>query len=246
MKILKRKKHGISFLTVWFAKERVKQSGVIQYRQAFFPGENAVPFDTLVTDLTESEENIIGKFSKSCKYKINRAPREGVITEIKAGKEISEQEIKEFVDFFESFWETKGVKLSEKEGLIQELLQYKEAEALTISKAIVQGETVVYHTHVMDDIHARLLHSASLFRAEETVSKNVVGFANRYLHKEEILYFKSIGKEKYDWGGAGKEDDVIEITRFKESFGGQRETQYNFEEKQGVLAKLFGILIKLR
>lgn len=246
MKILKRKKHGISFITVWYAEERIKQSGVIQYRQASFQGENAIPFYTLVTDLTESEEEIITRFSKSCKYKINRAPREGITIEIKAGKEISEQEIKEFIEFFANFWETKGVKLSEKEGLLQELLQYRDAEALTISKAMVQGETVVYHTHVMDEIHARLLHSASLFRLEETVSKNVVGFANRYLHKEEILYFKNVGKEKYDWGGAGEEDDVIEITRFKESFGGQRETQYNFEEKQGVLAKLFGILIKLR
>lgn len=219
---------------------------MIQYRQAFFEGKNAASANTLWTDLTESEEEIVARFSKSCKYKINRAPREGVTVEIKAGKEIQEKEIIDFADFFANFWETKGVTFSDKEELIRELLQYRNADALLLSKAMLENEVVVYHTHVLDDIHARLLHSASLFRTEEAVLKNVVGFANRYLHKEEIMYLKKMGKQIYDWGGAGENEDVIQITRFKESFGGEKKVHYNFEEKQGILAKLFGLLIKLR
>ena len=69
--------------------------------------------------------------------------------------------------------------------------------------------------------------------------------ANRYLHKEDMMKFQSMGITKYDWGGAGTGEDVANITEFKESFGGERITLYHGEEVHGMKEKIYYRLIKL-
>ncbi len=64
-----------------------------------------------------------------------------------------------------------------------------------------------------------------------------------------MLYFKKLGKRQYDWGGAGKAEDVENITKFKESFGGTPAVFYNGEEVRGAMPKLYhavtGVIGKL-
>ena len=249
MLVLHKKKHGIDFYTVWFAKEPVKKNGIIAYRQ--YMGDkpsHAVECHTLLNDLSGTEEEIKQHFSKSCKYKINRAAREDVSIEIFNDQEITDTMIDSFCDFFEKFWETKGSTLGDKQKLKEELCSYRDINALSIGCALVNGERAVYHTHVKDENIARLLHSASLYRLqkeEEGNTKNLIGMANRLLHYEEMKSFKKLGLETYDWGGAGRGEDVIHITEFKESFGGEEVTQCNFEQVNGILARLFKLLIKV-
>ena len=69
--------------------------------------------------------------------------------------------------------------------------------------------------------------------------------ANRLLHFEEMKFFKKCGKKIYDWGGAGRAEDVAKITEFKESFGGKPVTYYNFEQVNGILARMFKMLVKI-
>lgn len=249
MLVLHKRKHGINFYTVWFAKEPFKKNGIIAYRQ--YMGEkpqNAMESHTLLNDLTGTEDEIRQHFSKSCKYKINRAAREDVTVEIFQDQEITDEMIDSFCDFFEIFWETKGSTLGDKQKLKEELRSYRDVHVLSIAYALVNGEKAVYHTHVKDERIARLLHSASLYRLqkdEEGNTKNLIGMANRLLHFEEMKYFKKQGIEIYDWGGAGRGEDVIHITEFKESFGGEEVTQCNFEQVNGLLARLFKLLIKI-
>lgn len=249
MLVLHKKKHRIDFYTVWFAKEPLKKSGIIAYRE--YMGEqplNGKECHTLLTDLTETEEEIKQHFSKSCKYKVNRAAREDVSIEIIKDNEITDAIIDSFADFFAEFWESKGSSLEDKQKLKQELRAYRDVNALSIGWACVNGVKAVYHTHVKDESIARLLHSASLYRLqgdEEGNTKNLIGMANRLLHFEEMKYFKAGGLETYDWGGAGRGEDVIHITEFKESFGGTAVTYCNFEQSNGILAKLFKLLTKL-
>ena len=250
MLVLQKKKHGIDFYTVWFAKEPLKKSGIIAYREYMGdrPSAGASDCHTLVTDLTETEEEIKQHFSKSCKYKVNRAAREDVAITILRDQEITDEVIEDFCTFFETFWESKGSALEDKQKLKAELQSYRAAKALTIAYAKVNGEKAIYHTHVKDDHTARLLHSASLYRLqqdEEGNTKNLIGMANRLLHFEEMKYFKGIGLKAYDWGGAGRGEDVIHITEFKESFGGTPATYCNFEQVNGILAKAFKLLIKI-
>lgn len=250
MLVLHKKKHGIHFYTVWFAQEPLKKPGIIAYHE-YKDGKYGVKgteHHTLLTDLTGTEDEIKLQFSKSCKYKINRATREDVSVVICRDGEISDEVIDSFCDFFEKFWESKGSSLNNKNKLKQELLSYRDADGLMIGYAVVNGETAVYHTHVKDGENGRLLHSASLYRLqtdEEGNTKNLIGMANRLLHFEEMKYMKNLGLTTYDWGGAGRGEDVIHITEFKESFGGTSAVFYNFEEINGLKAKLFKVLVKI-
>ena len=249
MLALCKKKHGINFYTVWFAKEPLRKNGIIAYRQYLgSKPQGAQECHTLLTDLTETEEEIKQHFSKSCKYKVNRAAREDVSIEILKDSEITDAIIDGFVEFFAAFWESKGSALRDREKLKDELKAYRAAKALSVGWAFVNGEKAVFHTHVKDEEIARLLHSSSLYRLqgdEEGNTKNLIGMANRLLHFEEMKYFKKEGLKTYDWGGAGRGEDVIHITEFKESFGGVTATHCNFEQTNGVLAKLFKLLVKI-
>lgn len=250
MLVLQRKKHGIRFYTIWFATELFRKPGVVAYYEYMGkkPKASYTNFETLITDLTESEEEIKQHFSKSCKYKINRATREDVSCQILDSEKISDEELSDFCEFFSAFWESKGASLSDKEKLKRELQEYREINALTLGYAVVNGEKAVYHTHIGDDNTVRLLHSASLYRLqkdEEGNTKNLIGMANRLLHFKEIKHFKERGKKCYDWGGAGHTEEVIHITEFKESFGGTPTTYYNFEQVNGLLAKVFKLLVAI-
>lgn len=234
-----KKVHGIPFSTVWYATEKVNIKGVIQYREAFFkPKSNCVAFDTLISDLQEEEDEIIARYSKNCRYEIRRAEKEGVSATVDASKDIAEKDIDEFCDFFVEFWATKGVNYQGIESLKQEITEYVEKNAFCITSASINGRKVVYHTYILTENYARLLHSVSLYRQDETIPHSLIGMANRYLHKEDMLYFKNAGKKKYDWGGAGMTGDVINITKFKQSFGGDSAVYYNFDEVNGLKAKL--------
>ena len=250
MLVLHRKKHGINFYTVWFADKPLKKNGIITYRE-YMGGEapqGSTRFDTLITDLSETEEEIKKRFSKNCRYYVNRASREDITVEMKSGREIKDSDIDEFLDFFREFWESKGTKLSNYEKLRQELVAYKNKQALAITYAYLNGEKVVYHTHIVNEEIVRLLHSASLYRLQEDDDgkiKNLIGIANRYLHYEEMVYFKSKGKIRYDWGGAGMSEEVVHITEFKKSFGGTPAVFYDYEQTKGIMAVLFKRVVKM-
>jgi len=249
MLLLQKKKHGIQFYTVWFAKEPVKKSGIIAYREYMGEhlGQQGTNFDTLISDLTETEEEIKLHFSKNCRYYVNRAARENITVKMYTGKAISNEMIMDFLNFFEEFWTSKGTSLKGKDKLRQELQFYRDCDALGITEAYVNGEKVVYHTHILAEDTVRLLHSASLYRLQEEDAniKNIIGIANRFLHYEEMKYYKSLGKKVYDWGGAGMQEDVVHITEFKKSFGGTPATYYDFEQVNGIRAKLFKLAVKV-
>lgn len=248
MKVIDRIKHGINFKVVWFAEEPVKEPGIITYHQALFEGKNARQFDTLINDISMEDDEIKSTFSKSCKYKVNRAAREDIKIEIKDSADITDEDIDAFLDFFEMFWSSKGKTFTERESVKRDIEDYRGVDGLVLAYAKVAGQIAVYHTHIFDEKTARLLHSASLYRLqddEEGNTKNLIGMANRYLHYKEMLHFKSKGLSVYDWGGAGRGEDVINITEFKESFGGEKAIFYDFEETIGLKARAFKFVVDI-
>lgn len=249
MKIIDRIMHGINFKVVWFAEEPVKEPGIITYHQASFKGKEATEFVTLINPIDGDEDAIKSRFSKSCKYKVNRAAREDVEIKILGPDEITDEDIDKFLEFFTTFWESKGSTFTNYDSVKRDLHDYREAGALTLAYGMVGGQLAIYHTHIYDEKTARLLHSASLYRLqgdEEGNTKNIIGMANRFLHFQEMLHFKSLGLSVYDWGGAGRGEDVINITEFKESFGGDLMTYYDFEEVRGLKAHIFKWLVAIR
>lgn len=246
MLLIKKKIKSITIIESWFAKEKVLENGIIHYRQAHKPlGLHPVPFDTLISDLTIEEEEIALNYSKNCRYEIRRAQRDGVTCEYKVGSDITLEDITEFCDFFEEFWNSKGIVYTEKDKLFDEIQQYVKVGAFAMAMAFIDSKKIVYHTYIMDKDIVRLYQSASKFRVDESIPHTQVGMANRYLHNQDMLYFKQLGKTRYDWGGAGHSEEVESITKFKESFGGTPITMYNGEEVVGIKAKLYHGMVEV-
>ena len=246
---IKKQVHGTDIVTVWYAEKPIDDEGIIQYREAEFESGDAQEFYTLLTDLSEDEETIKGHFSKGCRYEVNRAYRENVDFDIKAGSEISDENINDFLTFFKEFWLSKDMTPPDMNSLQGEMLAYRDNGYLVISHADIDKEASVYHTLLLDENKARLLHSASLFRLKtdsEGTTRKIIGMANRALHFEEMKYFKAKGLKYYDWGGAGKEKEVASITEFKESFGGEPVTYFDFDQTNGIKAKMINSLSEIK
>ena len=232
--------HGSSLITVWFAEGEIEDKGIQVYRESKVPIGESEPFYTLLTDLTEDEDAIKAHFAKNCRYEVNRAAREDISYRIMDGSDISDEDIDGFIEFFKAFWASKDSSLENPGALREELRAYRDADLLSFGQALLGGEVSVYHTYVHDESICRLMHSASLFRESngEGNKKTLLGIANRALHFEEMKYFKGKGLTTYDWGGAGKEEEVASITHFKESFGGSPATFYDCRLVKGGRAKI--------
>lgn len=241
----RRKKHGVDFREVWYAEEKCPLDGIILYRGAKKPiGKVLREVRTLITDLTQSEEEIVAKCKKGCRYEIRRAARENITAEFKVGNEITEQDIVQFCEFFIEFWKTKGIADETYEKYKEEIEMYAREGVFAITCAKQGDQILVYHTYIVGDTFVRSYQSASQFRSE-SVSACIVGIANRYLHKADMMYFKEMGKTTYDWGGAGLREEVKNITKFKESFGGDELYYYDCEDVVGLKAEAVKGIINL-
>lgn len=248
MLVVSKKHHGIPIVDCWFAKEPITVKGLIRYKECRFEPavEDKECFRTLWSDLTLCEEEILSCYSKNCRYEVRRAAKEGVTAEVFRGCDLLQSNrIDEFVDFFVEFWKSKGIDYKEKDKCREEMYWYAQNNAFAITVARLQEKPLVYHTYILDDEIVRLYQSASQYRTDEEVSQQLVGFANRFLHKEDMLFFKGLGKRTYDWGGAGLTDEVASITKFKESFGGTAVELWNGTKRVGWMAKLYGRIVDL-
>ncbi|RJO61123.1 peptidoglycan bridge formation glycyltransferase FemA/FemB family protein [candidate division WS5 bacterium] len=173
---------------------------------------------TKIIDLTCTPDELLAQFRKNTKYEIKRAEKEGI-------KFAIESNLDTFLCFYNSFAESKK--------------QYKEVpplkrndfECLTsyliITKAVFENEILVMHSYLIDkDIkRVRLLNTSSLFRHEHNSQKKcLIGRANRFLHFQDMIYFRNEGFEIYDMGGYAhntKDKEKQKISEFKDSFGGE-------------------------
>lgn len=167
---------------------------------------------TVENDLTLSGEEILAGFSKQYRNQVRQAEKEGVTA-------IYNRDIKTFVPFFNEFAKTKNISLTS-ERRLEEM-----GETLMLSHAVLNGQVLVSHSYFYDQetLVVHTYHSASV-RFSDTIDKNLVGKANKYLHYQDMLYFQSKGVKTYDFGGyAGPKDtrDLQGVNDFKLGFGGK-------------------------
>ncbi|WP_069472144.1 hypothetical protein [Candidatus Marithrix sp. Canyon 246] len=227
MLILKIKKGPFTSNIKWFCpRPRIREAfGFFEYRQSLYQkpvlGFHYDSFYTIQIDLTSDEKTLLANCRKNTRYEINRARREGVKFQI--GNDIDE-----FIKFYNEFALSKNMAQISNSDL--KLFTPK----LYITKALYQEQILVMHTYLFDDDikRVRLLHSASLFRnCDDSIKHQIIGRANRFLHFEDMLYFKKIGVKVYDFGGYAV-DDINEerekINQFKKGFGGKIVKEPNY------------------
>lgn len=189
-------------------------------------------FKTLFINLNEQEDVLFNNIEKGTRYEIKRAERDGVTT--------GEDSIKNFQEFFNSFAPSKGLKKLSN----QNINSYKPFTIIT--KAEFNNQVLAMHAHIIykDDSRARLLYSATVNRQTTDINLNLVGRANRFLHWQDILKFKSIGLQIYDWGGIAdnpNDEETSGIDLFKSKFGGYIVNENHYEDsKLSKIKKLLG------
>ncbi|SRR5216683_3729342 len=219
---------GAVYGEVWYDEGLPRDCGIdiILYRQRGAPiaDSQTTPFLSLVTDLSGGEDTITEKFRKDCRYEIRRAEtKDGLRTEFIADPE---SRLDEFCAFYDAFAKQKSLGPSDR----QWLLAACKARQLALSSVSQNGEALVWHAHVMFGRTAGLKYSSSCFRNRENDYRALVGRANRWLHWRDMLRFKGMGIQRYDWGGLFEDESVPEragINKFKKDFGGQQERTYD-------------------
>jgi lipid II:glycine glycyltransferase (peptidoglycan interpeptide bridge formation enzyme) len=194
-----------------------KQSNLIEKKIGFIKE----PFYTFVIDLTQNIDDIFSKIKKNTKYEINRASREGVKFEI-------HNDIEYFIDYYNKFAATKN--LSKLNNANIDIFK----ENIIVTKAINENDDIyVMHSYIFDKEKSvvRLFHSASFYETDDKKVRNLIGMANRFLHYEDMKYFKNDGFETYDFGGYAyntTDKHLQNINDFKLAFGGISTQQSNY------------------
>lgn len=202
-------------------------------------------FPSLVNSLQDIASFKEG-LSKNTLYEIRRAKKEKVETFFYNSNEIlsTPELIEDFGLFYSKMYEEKGLQLHQLP--YNQLVACANENGLIISLAKIDGETVVYHSYIVDDNNARLWHSCSLFRNLDNKQKNAIGRANKYLHYSDVEFFLKKGIHKYDWGGISSFLEPNGIDKFKLSFGGEPTDYYNITIRHSLKARLALKTVTLR
>lgn len=204
---------------IWFYKnENIKKCtyNVFTYLEDDIFKNSTIEYSCKL-DLTKNETEIFSNISKTFKYHIAKAIKQGV--ECKIDFTPSKKNVKNFISEFKLFASEKKIAFNAKR-----LLALKGTGNLCISDSYIGHSKISSHVYLFDKSVAVLLHSINYNTFSRP--KRTLGYANKYLHWMDILSFKKKGVSIYDFGGIDKIKHPG-ITNFKLSFGAEEAKYYN-------------------
>ena len=226
LKISKKRK-GVHYTVVYnsIAPKRSNPFSFLLYegleRKVSFLGYYNVKRKTLYTNIYESEGDILKKFKSNVRNEISRAEKEGCLVTFNVEKKM-------FLSLYNEFAKLRKIQTI----TIDDYDSF--GDNLVLTAAYYNNEYLAYHAYIVDrdDFKVILLHSGTS-RLEDlsvsSISKAMIGRANRFLHFKDMIYFKSQGFLFYDWGGVVLDHNDSEfkgIDDFKLSFGGYLKEYY--------------------
>ena len=250
-----KRNRGLTVKDFWFVEDRCREeetgADFAQYHDMC-----VIPNDidglmvqqnrqTLINNLLESEDEIVGRFKKNTKYEIKRAEKERCYCVQYTAEELVERlDILKRVDTaHKQMFADKGKKSKSEYATM--LAAAKESMLHVSIGYLPSGEECAYHVYIVGNGVARLLHSITLFRkAESNDVKHAIGRLNRLLHYEDMLWFKEHGYCVYDWGGYSEEEHLKSISDFKKAFGGDIVNRYSMIYTTSPLGKLVSYLVR--
>lgn len=188
------------------------------------PGFIRTLFYTKIADLTCND--ITEPFSNDTKYQVRRGIKEGIVCR-------TSDNITEFVRFYNRFATSKN--LDEFRMSENDIKRYGENVCLRAAYG-PENQVLVYHSYVIDRSAKRVrgLGSASMIHdtSVENLNRRFIGRANRLLIYQDMLFFKELGFEVFDFGGYAfntKNKTMQGINAFKDEFGGRLILEANYE-----------------
>ena len=186
-----------------------------------------IQFDSLISDLTASSEQLKAVIHKSTRQEIRRSNSDGIIVKQYSSSELLDDDVMigKFAKLYMTNYYLKGLKANDPSTLIKTMVKNS---GLVLTAAYCEDQILAAHVYVVDNQNARLWMSASCFReSDDNAFRQKVGRANKRLHFEDLLYFKQTGRLSYDWGGVSSLDNPGGITKLKMSFGGTPISYYD-------------------
>lgn len=175
---------------------------------------------TRLIDLRDDLDRLLAGLGKDTRYEIRRAEeRDGIESMLLT--EPTKEKAEDFIGFYDDFAASKELPPINQ----PQLHALRQAGGLTLSMARNRdGEPLVWHGYIVKQNRARLTHSASLFRLQGEAGRRAeLGRANRLLHWRDLVSFRSLGFDCYDfggWYGGSRNDALLKINSFKKEFGG--------------------------
>ncbi len=196
-------------------------------------GFKRFPKYTKIIDI--SNDQFVQGFCKQTLKKIRKAEEMGIVCNTLS-------DTRGFIDMYNEFSTNKHFNKRMKE---QDLRIFGDCH-VTRGACTSDGRYLVYHTYLLDESlkRVRLFYSVSIIHGQVTQEeKNLAGFANRYLHYQDMIYFKELQYTTYDFGGYAYETtdkSLMGINEFKDSFGGELIAESNYESLIIYLFKTIG------
>jgi len=238
---------NINFSDIWFCDDFNNISGnydIINlkgYKTKIKGGKNILQY-SLLLDLTKEEDVLFENIRKNVKYEINRCYKENVTISIYTSEElkINNDETLNFEKMYNQMYMEKNMNTRLALNMIK---KYIEADCFTLTKAISEnGKTLAYHAYVSDEKTTRLLYSCSNFRSDTKEEKNLIARANKFLHWEDIKYFKKNDVKTYDFGGITSVEKPNGIDQFKMAFSGETTEYYNITITKTLKGKIYKLI----
>ncbi|PNY81869.1 hypothetical protein [Deinococcus koreensis] len=186
-------------------------------------------FCTAVADLTLSEDQLMARLSRTCRYGVRQALKTEHEFSVALPSELPQA--RRLIDEFNI--EKFGHPVSEANWALTE-------RSGCISQITVEGQVVSANTHLIDGIRrARALYGATAARSGGAFNPRLISELNRALIWFDMLYFRSLGIRLYDAGGLFDDPQHPSrgIDEFKLSFGMDRRYEYHALTSPYVLAR---------
>lgn len=238
----------INLQEIWFDENQPikKNTDIVFYQQVGSNyGIKSEEFTTLTIDLEQLKEEIFAGFAKNNRYEISRADKKDELSVNYYTYPIEDNVIEDLCNDYNKFADSRS------KGKLTPLIfkNYNENKMLIISNVLKNDKVLVWHTYIVNGVRARLKTSNSIFTEKSNEERNLIGRANRYLHWEDIQYFKNMNFKIYDFGGfyTGEDDKkLLGINAFKKSFGGVLEESYNYTLAKTLKGRIYLLLSKLK
>ena len=183
-------------------------------------------FHTLLIDV---RSDFFSNFKTTTRNEIRKSLNMGFFF-----KQHSDIEFSDFVAFYNDFASVMGL-------AIQSLNSKYKDNIFTTQASYDDGTPLVMHSYLLDEKlgRTRLLHSASNV-LNQNLDRKIIGFANRFLHYKDMLFFAEQGYKTYDLGGYAYNSTDHKrqaINKFKDSFGGKLVYEPEFKSYPYFLAE---------
>ncbi|HLR53348.1 MAG TPA: hypothetical protein VK078_01325 [Pseudogracilibacillus sp.] len=190
----------------------------------------------LQINLDKSEQALLQDMSRTTRYKIRRAKKDGLT--ISYTIEPDSTDVKAFSDFYNSFARAKGIESCKDKKLIA-LMESKQLIIMSVYQK--NGLMLASSAIIANNKTAIGLYTASARFAYREISGQLMSRANRYLHWGELIYFKDKGFHTFDLMSLTidkNNTDHQKVNHYKRSFGGEERYVYQSFIPQSV----FGVL----